>query len=185
MDLVRRGESKDCEFKASLRWSIKGNLVDEAVTDSALKTIAAFLNAEGGTLLLGVGDEGEIVGIEVDGFPNTDKFLLHLLNVVEAALGKSAAAKIDARVLRLRDRTVCAVHCQPSRTPVWARLLKMAPKGQERFFVRSGGASTMELEPSKVSDYQRHRGSGSRSKRLEALWQPVAKKSDPAPGAPA
>jgi hypothetical protein len=177
VDLIRAGESKRCEFKSSLRWSVKGGCIDEAVTDAAVKTVAAFLNTSGGTLLLGVKDEGEVVGIEVDQFPNSDKFLLHLGNVVREALGKNAAANIDARLVRLRDRSVCVVRCEPSPAGVWARLFKMPPKGQERFFVRTGGASTIELEPSEVGDYLRQRASPSKTKASHTPSTKVSSKA--------
>jgi predicted HTH transcriptional regulator len=66
-ELIKRGESKSLEFKSTLRWSLKENRRDDkGVTHAALKTIAAFLNTEGGDLLIGVADDGSIVGIERD-----------------------------------------------------------------------------------------------------------------------
>ena len=63
-ELIKRGESKTLEFKATLRWNLRENRQDDSVvTHAALKTIAAFLNTEGGDLLIGVADDGSIVGI--------------------------------------------------------------------------------------------------------------------------
>ena len=66
-ELIKRGESKTLEFKSTLRWSIKERKQDSrGVTFAGLKTVAAFLNAEGGDLILGVADDGSVVGIELD-----------------------------------------------------------------------------------------------------------------------
>jgi len=51
-------------------------------TEIYLKAIVAFCNSAGGELLIGVADDGSIVGIEHDGFSNEDKFQLHLRNLL-------------------------------------------------------------------------------------------------------
>jgi len=62
-ELIQRGESKTLEFKSTLRWNVKEDRQDDkVVTHAVLKTIAAFLNTEGGDLLIGVADDGAIVG---------------------------------------------------------------------------------------------------------------------------
>ena len=70
-ELIKRGESKTLEFKSTLRWNLKEDRKDQAVTRAVLKTIAAFLNTEGGDLLIGVADDGSIVGIEQDASKTT------------------------------------------------------------------------------------------------------------------
>ena len=64
-ELIKRGESKTLEFKATLRWNLRENRKDDkAITHAVLKTIAAFLNTAGGDLLIGVADDGTVTGIE-------------------------------------------------------------------------------------------------------------------------
>jgi type I restriction enzyme, R subunit len=78
-ELIKRGESKTLEFKSTLRWSLKEDRRDDkGVTHAALKTVGAFLNTDGGDLLIGVADNGSIVGIEADQLDNNDKFMRHL-----------------------------------------------------------------------------------------------------------
>ena len=78
-ELIAQGESKTLEFKSTLRWNLEENRKDpERVTHAVVKTIAAFLNTEGGDLIVGVNDVGEVVGIELDQFDSNDKFMLHL-----------------------------------------------------------------------------------------------------------
>jgi len=78
-ELIARGESKTLEFKSTLRWNVKENRKDALqITHAVLKTIAAFLNTEGGDLIIGVNDAGEVVGIEQDQFDSNDAFMRHL-----------------------------------------------------------------------------------------------------------
>ena len=87
-DMVATGETPTLEFKSTLRFNLRAERHDDQITHTCVKTVAAFLNSEGGRLLIGVADDGKIVGIERDEFPNTDKFQLHLLNVLKSSLGK-------------------------------------------------------------------------------------------------
>lgn len=78
------------------------------MTFAALKTIAAFLNTEGGDLLIGVADDGSVVGIERDRLDNDDKFMLHLVQVVRNALGDRAGVCVDPKMQELEGGGRCA-----------------------------------------------------------------------------
>ena len=146
-ELIAQGESKTLEFKSTLRWNIKENRKDSRVTHAVVKTIAAFLNTEGGDLIIGVNDTGEIVGIELDQFESSDKFLLHLAQMVRNGLGDRAGTCIDPRVQKLNGNSVCLVTCQRSPEPAflkWPGITPDAPEGD--FYVRSGPGS-IKLPP--------------------------------------
>jgi type I restriction enzyme R subunit len=90
-ELIKRGESRTLEFKSTLRWDLKENRQDDKlVTHAVLETIAAFLNTEGGDLLIGVADDGGIVGIERDQLESDDKFMRHLAQVVRGGMPNDA-----------------------------------------------------------------------------------------------
>ena len=138
-DLLKLQESKTLEFKSSLRWSLKEDRKDDKhVTHAALKTIAAFLNTEGGDLLIGVDDDRKVLGIEHDRLDNDDKFMRHLAQVVRNGLGDRVGTCIDPRTQVVEGKTVCLVSCQRSPEPVYLRWkgLEKAPEGD--FYVRSG-----------------------------------------------
>jgi type I restriction enzyme, R subunit len=119
-ELLKRGESKTLEFKATLRWNLRENkLDDKIITHAVLKTIAAFLNTEGGDPLIGVGDNGTIVGIEQDRLESKDKFMRHLAQVVRNGLGDRAGTCIDPKTQIVQGKTVCLVSCQRSPEPVF------------------------------------------------------------------
>ncbi len=156
-ELVKRGESKTLEFKSTLRWSLKeGRQDDKGVTHAVLKTIAAFLNTEGGDLLIGVGDDGVVVGIERDQLESDDKFMRHLAQVVRNGLGDRAGTCIDPKVQVVEGKTVCVVSCQRSPEPVLLKWkgLEATPDGD--FYVRSGPGS-VRLPPESAKEYVRTR----------------------------
>ena len=119
------------------------------------KTVAAFLNTEGGDLLIGVADDGGIVGIEKDRLENDDKFLRHLAQVVRNGLGDRAATCIDPKTQIIDGRTVCIVSCQRSPEPVFLKWKGLAAADGD-FFVRSG-PGTVKLPPDSARDYIRTR----------------------------
>lgn len=68
-DIVNQGETTTVEFKSTLRINLHTGEKDPRIELAVLKTIAAFLNSSGGTLLIGVNDDGEPLGVEADHFP--------------------------------------------------------------------------------------------------------------------
>ncbi|GIW53030.1 MAG: type I restriction endonuclease subunit R [Gemmatimonadales bacterium] len=156
-ELIRQPESKTLEFKAALRFSLKDNRIDDrGVTHAVLKTIAAFLNTEGGDLIIGIADDRTIVGIEVDGFENDDRFMLHLAQVVRNGLGDRASTCIDPRTQVLEGKTVCLVTCQRSPEPVFLTWKGMERSPEGDFYVRSG-PSSVRLSPESAQEYIRTR----------------------------
>ena len=156
-ELIKQGESRTLEFKSTLRWNLKENRKDaKRVTYVAVKTIAAFLNTEGGDLLLGVADDGSIVGIERDRFDSDDKFMLHLAQSVRNGLGDRAGTCIDPRIQIVDEKTVCAVGCQRSPEPVFLSWKGVPSEEGGDFFVRSGPGA-VKLSPADAKEYIRTR----------------------------
>ena len=161
-ELIKRGESKTLEFKATLRWSLRDDRQDDKVTLAVLKTIAAFLNTEGGDLLIGVADDGAIVGIERDGLESDDEFMRHLAQTVRNGLGDRASTCIDPKTQIVQGKTVCLVSCQRSPEPVFLKWkgMEAAPAGD--FFVRSG-PGTVRLDPESATEYVKTRFAASKA----------------------
>ena len=147
IDLIRGGESSVLEFKSSLRTNLHTNKVDKEIERSALKTLAGFLNTDGGTLVIGVSDDGTPVGIEADNFPSTDKMSLHLVNIVNAQVGPNAMTLIHTNFDDFEGSRVLVVNCQRSPTEVYVR-----DNNVQRFYVRTG-PSTTELTGSDMVEY--------------------------------
>jgi type I restriction enzyme R subunit len=141
-ELIHQQESKTLEFKSTLRWDLKeGRKNDRDITHAALKTIAAFLNTDGGDLLLGVADDGSVVGIEQDRLDNDDKFMLHLMQVVRNGLGDRAATLLDPHTEMIEGKTVCLVSCRRSPEPVYLSWKGVEKRPGGDFYVRQGPGS--------------------------------------------
>jgi predicted HTH transcriptional regulator len=121
-----------------------------------LKTVAAFLNTEGGDLLIGVADDGTVVGIDHDRLENEDKFMRHLAQVVRNGLGERAGTCIDPKTQIVQGKTVCVVSCQRSPEPVFLKWKEMEAAPEGDFYVRSD-PGTVRLASDSASKYIRTR----------------------------
>ncbi len=137
-ELIAEGESYSLEFKSSLRWAGPKGGVEKALEKAVIKTVAAFLNAEGGTLLIGVADDGTILGLAGDYslLDDRDGFELHLRQIVSHALGFAIHVFVTVTFHDLSGKDVCQVAVQASDHPVYAEL------GNETiFYLRVGNAT--------------------------------------------
>ena len=133
--LVMAGESDTVEFKSTLRFNLHTGKYDPKIEHAVLKTLAGFLNANGGTLVIGVEDDGTPLGLEQDGFTSDDyldedKMALHLTNIVNRDLGPSAWLTmhpnfddyIDPENPTDDEARVLIVRCDPSAAPVYIKM---------------------------------------------------------------
>jgi len=149
--MIRAGESNSVEFKSTLRWNIKANMQDSAMEHEVLKSIVAFLNTDGGCLLVGVDDDGKVLGTEIDGFLSDDKYLLHFTNLVNAKIGKDFSDLVKYELQLADGKKILIVNCARSPRAVFLKHDK-----QEEFFIRTGPAS-VQLSAREVLDYSRTR----------------------------
>lgn len=154
-ELIDAGESDQVEFKSTARCNMHTGKRDDRMEHVVAKTLAAFLNSSGGTLLLGVADDGELLGLAADfrtlHKPDADRFELWLRDFLATTLGRNAAAlpKLEFEKVPESDDLVCRVTCQPAPQPVY---LKANKGGGNEFWVRIGN-STRLLEVNETVDY--------------------------------
>jgi hypothetical protein len=148
LNLIRDGESKFVEFKESLSLDIKKQAKEKYIELSALKTIVALLNTEGGTLFIGVSDNGDITGIdlEIEKFHNksTDKFLLHVKNLIKTRIGEEFYPFIEYELVNVNKNNILMVNCKKSSNPCYL--------DNAEFYVRTNPA-TDKLEGPKLVKY--------------------------------
>jgi len=149
-DRIKSGETPTLEFKSSLRWNIHKNAFDKDIENSVLKTIVAFCNTKGGELLIGVKDNGEILGLDIDNFKNADKFLLHLTNLLLDRIGPDIVHSVQSEIVPIQGKSICRVICKQSKQEVWLKL----GSNLEHFFIRFG-PSSLELTGSAAIGYIR------------------------------
>ncbi|MCY4365995.1 MAG: DUF262 domain-containing protein [Chloroflexi bacterium] len=150
-ELIASGESDSVEFKSTLRRNLHTGKSDPRIEHSALKTLAGFLNTNGGKLIIGVSDDGTPVGTETDNFQSEDQMSLHLTNIGISRLGFQAMTSVHAHFDDYEDSRVMVLDCQRSSTPVYLR-----DGSDESFFIRIGPA-TRELTVSEVQAYNKQR----------------------------
>ena len=141
LSLIHTGESAILEFKASLRTEVPGASVNKVLERVVVKTIAGFLNGQGGNLLIGVADSGDILGLDQDyassqAIQDRDGFELHLTKLLSNALGMSAQAFVTVTFHSVGGKDVCQVATQPSDHPIY-----VDDGGSSIFYLRTGNAT--------------------------------------------
>ena len=147
LELIKRGEGEAIEFKSTLRMNLHTGQKDVNIENAVLKTIAAFINSKGGTLLVGVNDEGVVTGMEADRFPSEDKMLLHLTNLVKDRIGSIHLKFINPKVVDLDGKQILRIDCRKTSTPAY-----FISGNDEHFYIRTG-PSTTSMQLSKIHDY--------------------------------
>jgi len=146
--IINKGESLTTEFKETLSLDIEKQTKEKYIEISSLKTIAGFLNSKGGTLLVGVSDDGKCPGVivEVDKFNkgNFDKFLLHFKNLLKKSIGEEYYPYIEYQLVSINKSKVLYVSCEKSEKPCYL-------DGKD-FYVRTNPA-TDKLEGPKLVNY--------------------------------
>ncbi|MEL6557044.1 MAG: RNA-binding domain-containing protein [Bacteroidota bacterium] len=146
-EIIQSGEGDEVEFKSTLRWNLYSNKKDKAIEKAVLKTLVAFLNTNGGLLLVGVADDGSILGLEADRFENHDKLQLHLTNMIKDRIGPVFFKYINFSIESIDDKDILRIECNPCQRPAYFR-----DDQTDHFFIRSGPA-TIDLRLSRVFDY--------------------------------
>jgi len=149
--LIKSGESEKLEFKSTLRKNLHTGQIDKKIEMATLKTMVAHMNSNGGTLLVGVSDSGEIIGVEKEEFANKDKLALHFTNLIKWHIGDEYMPFINFNIMEIEDKYLLKVDCRESDKPVFLKT-----EGAEEFFIRNGPSST-KLDGSQLIDYANRR----------------------------
>ena len=158
-------EASKLEFKSTARWSIKEGKVNSEVEHEIVKTIAAFLNIDGGVLMIGVGpDENkELIGLEQDykslmNDQNEDGFKRFLGTLIHNEIGIQIIPLVSWSVISFRGKEFCRVEVKKS-----PELIFVKRKGQERLYVRVDNQTLRLTEPSKIDAWRKQRELASKS----------------------
>ena len=154
-DLLAEMETERVEYKSSAYYSYKPDVPEKVIMESVLKTVAGFLNSGGGTLAVGIADDGEILGIQPDLDKKNmdgDRYVNSITNAIERSLGPLAAtmANIQLQTVMAFRSPWCTF--APSPEPIYARVSKR----DEAFFVRVNN-STRILQGSDLVVYVKQR----------------------------
>lgn len=150
-DYIAAGESEFVEFKGSLRWDYHQQAANKTLEKAIARTIAAFMNLKGGTLVVGVSDEGSVLGLEQDfntlGRKDRDGWEQALRNVLNTFLPKDVAAMVGVSFSEIDGKTVAVVRADAALKPVYLE----GDRGAE-FHVRSGN-TTQQLDVKQAHEF--------------------------------
>lgn len=149
-EIITLGESISLEFKSSLQWDVRQNKQNKKLRQSVLKTIAAFLNSEGGMLIVGVEDNGNVFGLENDySITNhsKDKFLNLLNTLIGDYIGLDIRPYVDIRIENVNQHDVCVIEVEKSHKPVF-----MKSDGKNELYIRQG-TTTRSLDSEETYNY--------------------------------
>lgn len=150
--LARSGESRTLEFKQTLSLDVRKSTKEAYIEKMVLKTIAAFLNSQGGTLLVGVADDGSIAGLraEMDAVfkGSRDDLLKHFKNILRRSIGETFYPLIDYNTVDVNGEQVLRVDCRESDKECFL--------DSTEFYVRTNPA-TDQLNGEKMLEYIRRR----------------------------
>jgi hypothetical protein len=145
--LIQRGEGTRLEFKSSLRYDLRTQSVNKDLTRTVVKVIASFLNTHGGTLLIGISDDGTPLGIDPDiqtlSKNSLDGFELTLRNAVGTFLGPSVSPEVSVAFPSISGTVLAQITCSRHLEPVF-----LQEGDQYTFYVRDGN----QTRPLNVQD---------------------------------
>ncbi len=145
-ELIAAGESSKVEFKETAFWDIKRDMKDKVVSLAVVKTVAGFMNQEGGTLLIGVNDQSEAVGLGRDfriwgksAHTARDSFENALTTLFEETLGRPATlSHLRLSWEQVDGKEICRIDVSPSREPVF---VKNKETKSAEFYVRMNNST--------------------------------------------
>jgi len=138
--LIKAGENSQVEFKASVRWDYREQRVNKVLETIIAKSIAGMLNSNGGLLLIGVADNGEILGLEPDRktlkSDSLDFYELTLTNILKDYIGLEYSRFVQFHFVEIDKKTICVCLIQKSAEPVF-----MKSGNDFDFWVRTGNST--------------------------------------------
>jgi len=139
--IIQQGEGPLLEFKSTFRWDIEQSRTNRLLEGVVLKSLAGFLNSKhGGTLLIGVADNGEIIGLENDyqtlKKQNQDGFEQAIMTAIAANLGADLCSYMTILFHVIDTKAICRLIVSPSARPVFIN-----QGNTPKLYVRTGGAT--------------------------------------------
>lgn len=160
-EVIQSGEHGCLEFKSSMRWNLREARIDKKMEEIILKSVSAFSNSEGGKLLIGVADNGKIIGLQDDydtlNQGNKNHFELHLRNLINNAFGKDfAATNVNINFPIIDENEICEINIEAGTKPLFLEVTDKNGQKQKKFYVRSGNSS-QDLAIDEVTLYAKKR----------------------------
>ena len=160
LNLIKKGESESLEFKSTLRVPLQGSGGPEIFNSlefACVKSVAALLNTKnGGNLLIGVGDSGEIIGVNRDyesskKIADRDGFQLHFRQLLRSQINELSPNEVSISFFEINNKDIVKVGCPPA-----TKIRYVNRNSQKVLFVRDGNA-TREVRIEELLDFVKTR----------------------------
>jgi hypothetical protein len=153
LDLIKQDESYNLEFKSTFSWNLNEQKTDKEMKFSVLKSIVGFMNSNGGTLIIGVNDNHDVIGMAYDYDSNwkgnKDGFLLDFNDYIEKAIGLSNYKKyISFNQEPIDGKEVCVVKVEKSLDPIYIK-----KNNQKYLYVRIENKTKPLDDPEEITQY--------------------------------
>tara|TARA_R110001583_G_scaffold80855_6_gene216485 strand:- start:11350 stop:12138 length:789 start_codon:yes stop_codon:yes gene_type:complete len=139
-ELIAMGENEWVEFKSSIRYDYYRKTTNRSLEGVIAKTISGFMNAKGGRLIIGVDDDGNVLGLENDfktlKHKNKDGFEREVFRIISEYLSRKASFGCHLSFYRQDLKDICLVDVEPSSDPVYVKDGKNTV-----FYIRTGNAT--------------------------------------------
>jgi hypothetical protein len=111
--LIALGENNRTVFRPSFRWDPVQQQINLALEEEAVSILGKLLCGGGGLLILGVGRDGQITGLEADyktlWHPSRAAFRQHLLFRIPAGKGSPLREYVHVWFEQARGKDICLV----------------------------------------------------------------------------
>ena len=145
--LIEKGECSYVEFKESMC---------EKHIEGITRSLAAFMNHNGGTVFCGVDDDGRVVGVKF-GYKKYDEFQKAMNRKIRYHLSSKIRPRILFDVEKINSKTIVRIDCSPSKTPVFFKTYNKSGHATESFVVREGSENNKMVHISEAFSYIQNR----------------------------
>jgi membrane protein YdbS with pleckstrin-like domain len=150
-EVVTGAENQFVEFKSSFQWDYRQQRVNKELHLPVIKNLAAFMNAQGGYVIIGVDDDGNLLGLSADlssiSKKNSDGFENMFNQSFNKMIGVEFRQYVDVTFPEIDGKQICILRVRPSEYPIFVNA-----KGKETFYIRAGNAS----QPLSISQAARY-----------------------------
>jgi len=143
LERIKDRENPNLEFKSSFRYDFKLKQSNPKIFEKVIaKTIAAFMNSEGGIIFIGVDDNGDVIGLDTDykilNKKNSDGFELELRQSIDKYIKNKVANEfVKLKFHTVEEKEICEIIIAPTPVPIFVA----DEGGKQECYVRVGNSS--------------------------------------------
>jgi hypothetical protein len=135
--IIKNGENENVEFKRSFRYDYRIGHPEKSLEVLLMHSVAGFMNAKGGILIIGVEKNGQIKGLADDYFSlgrkTREGFEKRFSETIASKLGSDTCSLVHLAFHEIGDMEICSVYIEKAHRPVYIR------EGENTvFFLRTG-----------------------------------------------